>query len=170
MRTHNLFSCFWGCHRSFSECHHGFEDPIPFQVPHVSIKTRLGVDDLDTEEFTRSFLGTILPPLASSAAQQPYRVIMHCRKAWLQGLSPAENRKLPPNQPARRCSCSCRYCPTTGLSPCLQGFRGLRIKSKMDPQWWHRDAVAGERRPDQRNSTGQSRRCSVLEYMFAPLS
>ncbi|EER12264.1 tRNA-dihydrouridine synthase A, putative [Perkinsus marinus ATCC 50983] len=73
------------------------------EVPHVSIKTRLGVDDLDTEEFTRSFLGTILPPLASSAAQQPYRVIMHCRKAWLQGLSPAENRTVPPLDYPRAC-------------------------------------------------------------------
>ncbi|KAF4668636.1 hypothetical protein FOZ61_006102 [Perkinsus olseni] len=74
------------------------------EVPYVSIKTRLGVDDLDTEDFTRSFLDTILPPLGSSpGAQQPYRVIMHCRKAWLQGLSPAENRTIPPLDYPRAC-------------------------------------------------------------------
>ncbi|KAF4675043.1 hypothetical protein FOL47_008354 [Perkinsus chesapeaki] len=70
---------------------------IEKEVPNVSIKTRLGVDDLDTEDFTRSFLDTVLPsPTGPGSQQQPFRVIMHCRKAWLQGLSPAENRTVPP--------------------------------------------------------------------------
>ncbi|KAF4679982.1 hypothetical protein FOZ62_010976, partial [Perkinsus olseni] len=73
------------------------------EVPNVSIKTRLGVDDLDTEDFTRSFLETVLPSLGSPGAQRPYRVIMHCRKAWLQGLSPAENRTIPPLDYPRAC-------------------------------------------------------------------
>ena len=51
----------------------------------VSMKTRLGVDDLDSYEYINDFLRVTACP----------RVVMHCRKAWLLGLSPAENRTIP---------------------------------------------------------------------------
>lgn len=55
----------------------------------VTIKTRLGVDDCDSEAFLHDFIGKI--------AETGCNVfIMHARKALLQGLSPKENREIPP--------------------------------------------------------------------------
>ena len=55
----------------------------------VSIKCRIGVDEFDSWEFFRDFIGTI--------ADAGCRVfIIHARKAWLKGLSPKENREVPP--------------------------------------------------------------------------
>eukprot|EP00754_Rhynchopus_humris_P044374 Rhum_TRINITY_DN4106_c0_g1::Rhum_TRINITY_DN4106_c0_g1_i1::g.12972::m.12972/K05539/dusA; tRNA-dihydrouridine synthase A len=55
----------------------------------VTVKTRLGVDNHDSLEFTQSFIDTV-------AAGGCKRFYMHARKAWLKGLSPAENRTVPP--------------------------------------------------------------------------
>lgn len=55
----------------------------------VTIKTRIGVDDLDSYEYLTHFIKT----LASAGC---HTFIMHARKAWLKGLSPKENREIPP--------------------------------------------------------------------------
>eukprot|EP01060_Flectonema_neradi_P015540 TRINITY_DN22175_c0_g1_i1.p1 TRINITY_DN22175_c0_g1~~TRINITY_DN22175_c0_g1_i1.p1 ORF type:complete len:392 (+),score=53.16 TRINITY_DN22175_c0_g1_i1:288-1463(+) len=55
----------------------------------VTVKCRLGVDDFDSPEFTRSFIETV----AQSGCKHFY---IHARKAWLNGLSPAQNRTIPP--------------------------------------------------------------------------
>lgn len=55
----------------------------------VSIKTRLGIDDHDSYEF----LMTLLEAVDSAGIE---RVTLHARKAWLSGLSPKENREIPP--------------------------------------------------------------------------
>ncbi|SIT01300.1 tRNA-U16,U17-dihydrouridine synthase [Roseivivax lentus] len=55
----------------------------------VTVKCRIGVDDQDPE--------TVLPDfLARIRYAGCERVIVHARKAWLQGLSPKENRDIPP--------------------------------------------------------------------------
>lgn len=55
----------------------------------ITLKCRLGVDDQEPSE--------ALPALLSAAqAAGVRRVIIHARKAWLQGLSPRENREIPP--------------------------------------------------------------------------
>ncbi|WP_089880296.1 tRNA dihydrouridine(20/20a) synthase DusA [Citreimonas salinaria] len=55
----------------------------------VTVKCRIGVDDQDPE--------TVLPEfLARIVAAGCERVTIHARKAWLQGLSPKENRDVPP--------------------------------------------------------------------------
>lgn len=55
----------------------------------VTVKCRLGVDEQDTEE--------ALEALACSVERAGTdAVIVHARKAWLQGLSPKENRDVPP--------------------------------------------------------------------------
>jgi len=60
----------------------------------ISLKTRLGVDDLDTQEFFDSFVDTILEtPFPDSCN---FNLVVHARKAWLNGLSPAQNRTVPP--------------------------------------------------------------------------
>ncbi len=55
----------------------------------VTVKCRIGVDDQVPDEVLPAFLETI----AAAGAQH---VIIHARKAWLQGLSPKENREIPP--------------------------------------------------------------------------
>jgi tRNA-dihydrouridine synthase A len=55
----------------------------------VTVKCRIGVDDQDPE--------TVLPHFIESVAGAGVRhIIIHARKAWLQGLSPKENREIPP--------------------------------------------------------------------------
>ncbi len=55
----------------------------------VTVKTRLGVDDADSYDLLCHFIQTV-----HQAGCQTF--IMHARKAWLQGLSPRENREVPP--------------------------------------------------------------------------
>lgn len=55
----------------------------------VTVKCRLGVDDQDEHEA----LFTLVEALVKAGVDG---VIVHARKAWLQGLSPKENREIPP--------------------------------------------------------------------------
>jgi tRNA-dihydrouridine synthase A len=55
----------------------------------VTVKCRIGVDDQNPEDVLPEFLARI-----SAAGCE--RVIIHARKAWLDGLSPKENRDIPP--------------------------------------------------------------------------
>ena len=58
------------------------------QIP-VTLKTRLGVDEHDSDEFLYRLIETVAQTGCST-------FIMHARKAWLKGLSPRENRDVPP--------------------------------------------------------------------------
>src|SRR6056297_4060616 len=55
----------------------------------VTVKCRIGVDDQGPEEVLPEFLSRIV-------AAGCERVQIHARKAWLEGLSPKENRDIPP--------------------------------------------------------------------------
>lgn len=55
----------------------------------VTVKCRIGVDDQDPEQALPALLAAV-------RAAGVRRVIVHARKAWLQGLSPRENREIPP--------------------------------------------------------------------------
>ena len=55
----------------------------------VTVKHRIGVDDLDSYEDMANFVSTV-------SQAKPERFTVHARKAWLQGLSPKENRTIPP--------------------------------------------------------------------------
>lgn len=57
----------------------------------ITVKCRIGVDDQEPEEVLPAFLETI-------RAAGVRRATIHARKAWLQGLSPKENREVPPLQ------------------------------------------------------------------------
>ncbi|MFN7961101.1 MAG: tRNA dihydrouridine(20/20a) synthase DusA [Thermoanaerobaculia bacterium] len=58
--------------------------PLP-----VTVKHRIGVDELDRYEDLLAFVDAV-------AAAGADRLIIHARKAWLSGLSPRENRTVPP--------------------------------------------------------------------------
>lgn len=55
----------------------------------VTVKTRLGVDEQDSYEALAHFIGRV-----AEAGCETF--IIHARKAWLKGLSPRENREVPP--------------------------------------------------------------------------
>lgn len=55
----------------------------------VTLKCRIGVDDQDPQDS----LFTLVDACAAAGVRT---VIVHARKAWLQGLSPKENRDIPP--------------------------------------------------------------------------
>ncbi len=55
----------------------------------VTVKCRIGIDDDDPEERLFGFVDQV-----ASAGCEIF--IVHARKAWLQGLSPKENRDIPP--------------------------------------------------------------------------
>jgi tRNA-dihydrouridine synthase A len=55
----------------------------------VTVKCRIGVDDQDTEEA----LNRLTDSVVAAGCDE---LTVHARKAWLQGLSPKENRDIPP--------------------------------------------------------------------------
>lgn len=56
---------------------------------HISIKCRIGIDDMDDEEGLTRFV-----EIAKGSGVKTF--IIHARKAWLKGLSPKQNRQVPP--------------------------------------------------------------------------
>jgi tRNA-dihydrouridine synthase A len=58
------------------------------QVP-VTVKCRIGIDDQDEEEDFNRFIDRVMEAGVDT-------FIVHARKAWLKGLSPKENREIPP--------------------------------------------------------------------------
>ncbi len=55
----------------------------------VTVKCRIGIDDLDSYAHLQHFIHCVADAGCST-------FIVHARKAWLQGLSPKENRDIPP--------------------------------------------------------------------------
>jgi tRNA-dihydrouridine synthase A len=55
----------------------------------VTVKTRIGIDEQDSYDFLHRFVAAV----AEAGCRT---VIVHARKAWLSGLSPKENREIPP--------------------------------------------------------------------------
>jgi len=55
----------------------------------VTVKCRIGIDDKDSEEDFHRFIDTV-------AGAGCTTFIVHARKAWLGGLSPKQNREIPP--------------------------------------------------------------------------
>ncbi|WP_085215040.1 tRNA dihydrouridine(20/20a) synthase DusA [Methylomagnum ishizawai] len=55
----------------------------------VTVKTRIGIDERDSYGELAHFVATV-----AAAGCQTF--VIHARKAWLKGLSPKENREIPP--------------------------------------------------------------------------
>lgn len=58
------------------------------KVP-ITVKHRIGIDQIESYDFVRDFVGTV-----ADAGCEVF--IVHARNAWLKGLSPKENREIPP--------------------------------------------------------------------------
>lgn len=78
-------ACLMGKADLVADCIKAMQDAV--KIP-VTVKHRIGIDDLDSYEFLCDFIEKV----------QPYsnNFIVHARKAWLSGLSPKENREIPP--------------------------------------------------------------------------
>jgi tRNA-dihydrouridine synthase A len=59
----------------------------------VTVKHRIGIDRIERYDFVRDFVGTV-----ARAGCEVF--IVHARNAWLDGLSPKDNREIPPLRPA----------------------------------------------------------------------
>ncbi|MCM5511372.1 MULTISPECIES: tRNA dihydrouridine(20/20a) synthase DusA [Vibrio] len=70
-----------------AECVAAMRDVV--DVP-VTVKTRIGIDDQDSYEFLTDFVSIVSEKGGSD------QFTIHARKAWLSGLSPKENREIPP--------------------------------------------------------------------------
>lgn len=72
--------------QTVAECYKAMqaETDIP-----VTVKTRIGIDDKDNDEFLQHFIDVV-------AAEGCDKFIVHARIAILEGLSPKENRTIPP--------------------------------------------------------------------------
>ncbi|MGQ0287265.1 tRNA dihydrouridine(20/20a) synthase DusA [Pasteurellaceae bacterium 22721_9_1] len=78
-------ACLMGKADLVAECVDAMQQQV--QIP-VTVKHRIGIDDLDSYEFLCDFIEKIQPFCND--------FIVHARKAWLSGLSPKENREIPP--------------------------------------------------------------------------
>ncbi len=56
----------------------------------VTVKTRIGIDEQDSYEFLTDFIALV----SEKGGCEQFTI--HARKAWLSGLSPKENREIPP--------------------------------------------------------------------------
>ena len=74
-----------------TDCLKAMQDAV--DIP-VTVKTRIGVDDLDDFEYTKKIVQSVY-------VTGSRHIILHARKAWLNGLSPKENRTVPPLDYAR---------------------------------------------------------------------
>ncbi len=70
-----------------ADCVKAMRDAV--SIP-ITVKTRLGIDDLDSYHFLRDFIQIVSEDGGCDT------FIIHARKAWLSGLSPKENRDIPP--------------------------------------------------------------------------
>lgn len=68
-----------------SDCIKAMQDAV--SIP-ITVKSRIGIDEHDDYPFLCHFIETIMPHCQT--------FIIHARKAWLSGLSPKENREVPP--------------------------------------------------------------------------
>jgi len=69
-----------------AECVTAMREAVPIAV---TVKTRLGIDDRDSYDRLCEFVQTV-----AGAGCEVF--VLHARKAWLSGLSPKENREIPP--------------------------------------------------------------------------
>jgi tRNA-dihydrouridine synthase A len=79
-------ACLMATPERVAECLSSMQDAV--DIP-VTVKTRIGIDDQDSYEFLKRFVDML-------QAAGCRRFIVHARIAILEGLSPKENRSVPP--------------------------------------------------------------------------
>ena len=95
----------------------------------VSVKSRIGVDEHDDVEFLMAFLDEVV----NAGCQH---MTIHARKAWLNGMSPKDNRNIPPLNYERVYEMKARY-PDVFMA--ING--GLRTNEHVVQALKHMDGV-----------------------------
>ncbi|WP_269468035.1 tRNA dihydrouridine(20/20a) synthase DusA [Devosia ureilytica] len=95
----------------------------------VTVKCRIGIDDQDTEESLDRFADTMVAAGVDA-------LYVHARKAWLQGLSPKENRTIPPLDYPRVYRLGARLAP---LPTMING--GIETLEQAEEHLAHMDGV-----------------------------
>lgn len=79
-------ACLMAEHALVADCVKAMVDAVGLPI---TVKHRIGIDQIDSYAFVRDFVGQV-----SEAGCKVF--IAHARNAWLKGLSPKENREIPP--------------------------------------------------------------------------
>jgi tRNA-dihydrouridine synthase A len=82
----NFGACLMATPQLVADCVAAMQKAV--KIP-VTVKCRIGIDDQDSEKDFQTFIEVV-----AGAGCQTF--IVHARKAWLKGLSPKENREIPP--------------------------------------------------------------------------
>ena len=104
-----------------AECYSAMAEAV--DVP-VTVKCRLGIDDQNLDETLPEFIEKV-------SAVGATHFIIHARKAWLKGLSPKENRDVPPLDYALVHAMKARY---PHLEICLNGGIKTMAEAKDETQ------------------------------------
>jgi tRNA-dihydrouridine synthase A len=88
VKSGNFGACLMGKPKIVANCIEKMKKSC--NIP-ITVKHRLGIDNLDNDDYLMEFVDT-----CSLAGAD--RFIIHARKAWLNGLNPKENRTIPPLQ------------------------------------------------------------------------
>ncbi|WP_419810721.1 tRNA dihydrouridine(20/20a) synthase DusA [Bacterioplanoides sp.] len=88
VQNNMIGACLMAHPQLVADCIKAMQDACNIEV---TIKHRIGIDDIDSYEHMRDFVATVAKTGCKSFT-------VHARKAILQGLSPKENRDIPPLQ------------------------------------------------------------------------
>jgi tRNA-dihydrouridine synthase A len=86
VQNNAIGACLMNTPEVVANCVKAMKDAV--DIP-VTVKCRIGIDDQDEQKSIRNMLEHLIKASVDG-------VIIHARKAWLQGLSPKENRHVPP--------------------------------------------------------------------------
>ena len=152
----NFGACLMKSKSLVADCFKAMQDAV--SIP-VSIKCRIGVDEFDSWEFFEDFIQTI-----KGAGCRVF--IVHARKAWLQGLSPKENREVPPlhydfvhrlkaEMPELNISINGGIKTLDQVEEQLKDLDGVMVgREAYENPWFLRDAderIFGDKRPESDN-------------------
>lgn len=136
----------------------------------VTVKHRIGIDKTESYEFVRDFVGTV-----AEAGCGVF--LVHARNAWLKGLSPKENRELPPLRyeivhrlkrefPELVIGTNGGIKTDAQVAAELAQVDGVMVgrEAYHHPWWmasWDRDYLGGEHTPDSREAVEEA----MVRYM-----
>ena len=107
----------------------------------VTVKHRIGIDRIESYDFMRDFVGTVAHAGCAT-------FIVHARNAWLHGLSPKENREVPPLRyalvhqlkkdfPHLQIAINGGFTQTQQIQQQLEGLDGVMVgREAYHNPWW----------------------------------
>ena len=136
----------------------------------VTVKHRVGIDKTESYAFVRDFVGTV-----SESGCRTF--IVHARNAWLQGLSPKQNRDIPPLRyelvhrlkhdfPALRFSLNGGISQTAQVHEHLRLLDGVMVgREAYHNPWWLAEWDAAFFGEPQRSLTREDIEAQMCDYM-----